>query len=103
MSIKKVLTIAPSITKRRLHIEGRRWWRRGAGGTYCKVRVWMDGELVWTSAEFGGYGDHYLTVALDWLCKEGLIPEKHDQGTRYVREELNGTYSVVDVAREKDL
>ena len=31
---------------RRISIDGRRWFRRGAGGTYCTVRIAVDGETV---------------------------------------------------------
>lgn len=91
-----------------LHIEGRRWFRRTAGNTYCTSRIFLDGKLVATLGPTGGYGDQPLTNAMEWLAANGY-PDCVDarngspKGTLYLRETLHGTYSVVDVPREKDL
>ena len=84
-----------------LHIEGRRWFRRSAGNTYCSSRIYRDGELVATLGPTGGYGDYPLQIAVEWLRKNGY-PEM-EYGTRYLREEMKSTYTVADVSREKDL
>ena len=84
-----------------LHIEGRRWFRRSAGNTYCSARIHKDGEIIATLGPTGGYGDYPLQLAVEWLRKNGY-PEA-EYGTRYLREVLRGSYSVADVQREKDL
>ena len=92
-----------------LHIEGRRWFRRTAGNTYTSVKINANGEQIAYLPYQSGYGDHYITLALDWLEKNGFITREHyanggqEDGTFYVREHLHGTYSVIDVQRQKDL
>lgn len=90
-----------------IHIEGRRWFQRLYGNTYHSVRVWVDGELELYSGETYGYGDQYLQTAFEWLFANGYANqeerEKLGSFTRYLREVLHGTYSVVDVERKKDL
>ena len=85
-----------------LHIEGRRWFERTNGNTYHSVTIWKDGEhLVRLPFQYG-YGEHWLQTALDYLAENGMA-EKGQYGTRYLREDLGGTYSVIDVQRKKDL
>ena len=86
-----------------LHIEGRRWFQRTAGNTYHTVRIFIDGECVHTSECTYGYGDCFLQTALDWLKANGFAPKDAKYGTLYLRETLGGTYSTIDVGREKDL
>lgn len=105
-----------------LHIEGRRWFQRGPGNTYHSVRIFKEGTLLVTLPYQYGYGEGYLQTALDWLRDNGHIPDEcqrckasrgtHNSsdhgflphyGTQYIREELGGTYSVVDVGRKSDL
>ena len=87
-----------------IHIEGRRWFQKTYGNTYHTVRIWTDGKDVITSEKRYGYGDQYLQTAYEMMEEAGLIPVGTPYGgTRYLREELGASYSVVDVAREKDL
>ena len=92
------------------HIEGRRWFQRSAGNTYHSVKVWRDGKLIVTTPRHYGYGEQYLETALAILAERGDITRHRykngsyeESGTRWIREELNASYSVVDVARESDL
>lgn len=103
-----------------LHIEARRWFERTNGNTYHSVRIFKDGEqIVFLPFQYG-YGEQWLQTALDWMREQGLIPnvcqrcEKDRNnckclqfnaayGTLYLRETLNGSYSVIDVNRKKDL
>lgn len=94
-----------------LHIEGRRWFHRGPGNTYHSVRIFRDGVLAVYLLYAYGYGDQWLQTAWDWLTVNGHpeLGERHANGalvhygTQYLREVLKGTYSVIDVARKKDL
>lgn len=86
-----------------LHIEGRRWFQKSAGNTYHTARIFIDGKLTHITPKAYGYGDGYLQSAIDLLKHEKRIPEDAEYGTYYLRETLGGTYSVIDVAREKDL
>lgn len=92
-----------------LHIAGKRWFRKSTGNTYTSVQIFANGEQLAYLPHQGGYGDHYITLALDWLEANGYIKREHfrngasEDGTFYVREHLHGTYSVTDVARKKDL
>lgn len=86
-----------------LHIEGRRWFQCSAGNTYHSVNIFLNGQHVWYSGRHYGYGDCFLQTAMDWLKANGHVPSNAKYGTLYLRETLGGTYSVSDVAREKDL
>jgi len=95
--------------KHSLHIETRRWFRRSAGNTYMTAAIHLDGARVVKIGPTGGYGDHGLTLAFDWLEENRYIEREHyanggkEDGTRPLREDLGGTYSVVDVGRQGDL
>jgi hypothetical protein len=86
-----------------LHIEGRRWFRKGPGNTYHSVRIWKDGKQIAYLPYAYGYGDGFLQTAIDWLKENNHVPQDAQYGTLYLRETLNGTYSVIDVERKKDL
>lgn len=86
-----------------LHIEGRRWFQRTYGNTYHSVRIFSKGECIATLPYQYGYGDCFLQTALDWLKEHNLVPADAEYGTRYLREVLGGTYSVIDVDRKRDL
>jgi hypothetical protein len=85
------------------HIEGRRWFRRTYGNTYTSAYIYQDGQCIAKLGPTGGYGDHFITMAIDWLKANGLVPADAGWGTRYLREELGASYSVTDVTRERDL
>lgn len=91
------------MAKHSIHIAGTRWFQRSAGNTYHKVRVFVDGELRADSDVTYGYGDAYLQTALDILKREGLVPQDAPYGSLYLAETLGASYSVADVARQKDL
>lgn len=87
--------------KETLHIESRRWFQRTYGNTYHSVRIFVGDREHYIPFSYG-YGEQWLQTALDWLASEGLA-EKGQYGTRYLREELGGTYSCIDVTRKRDL
>jgi hypothetical protein len=93
---------------KKLEIRGRRWYRRGAGGVYCKAYIYINDKLVHTTPEQYGYGDHYLTLAKDWLTRngylEGLLDDERDP-IWYLRDKhgIDLQYGVTDVPRERDL
>lgn len=86
-----------------LHIEGRRWFQRTWGNTYHSVRIFADGKQIAYLPFAYGYGEGWLQTAIDWLKQQELIPADAQYGTLYLRETLNGTYSVADVTRKRDL
>lgn len=94
-----------------IKIYGRRWFRRTYGGTYFRVYIYVDGELVHESPLHSGYGDYYLEVATQWLEDEGYIPPRPESrngsrppGWAWIRDTLKipFQYSAVDVKRQKD-
>ncbi len=100
----------PIVLPTALHIEGRRWFQRTAGNTYHSVRIFANGALLASLPYQYGYGDQWIETALQWLHANGHIRrERYDNGsykesgTLYLRESLGATYSVIDVARQKDL
>lgn len=93
---------------KKLHIYGRRWYRRGAGGVYCKAYIYINDKLVHVTPEQYGYNDHYLTLATDWLRREGYLEGllAPDEPIWYLRDKKiipDLMYSVTDVPRERDL
>ena len=92
----------------KLDIRGRRWYRRGAGGVYCKAYIYINDKLVHVTPEQYGYGDHYLTLAKDWLMRNGyltgLLDDERDP-IWHLRDKhgINLYYGVTDVPRERDL
>ncbi len=92
-----------------LHINGRRWFNGRFGNTYHTTQVFENGELVFSSEPDSGYGEAYLQTAFNWLAHNGHpeLLEKDGSvcsvGTRFLREEMGGTYTVSDVLRESDL
>ena len=78
------------------HIEGRRWFSKTSGNTYHTTTLFYnDGSSEQSPIQYG-YGEAYLQTAFNMMG----LPYG---GTRVLREELGITYSVADVAREKDL
>ncbi len=90
---------------KRLEIAGRRWYRRGAGGVYCKAYIYINDKLVHVTPEQYGYGDHYLTLATQWLRENGYIELDERDPLWRLRDEKKFElhYSVTDVKRERDL
>lgn len=93
---------------KKLEVRGRRWFRRGAGGVYCKAYIYINDKLVHVTPEQYGYGDHYLTLAKDWLMRNGYLvglldDERDPLWTLRDRHKIDLQYGVVDVARERDL
>ena len=92
-----------------MHIEGRRWFESTNGNPYHSVRIFDDGECIAHVPFAYGYGDQYIETALQWLEDNGHIEREtwasgnKKTGTRYLRENLNASYSVIDVTRKKDL
>ncbi len=94
-----------------LHIEGRRWFQRGPGNTYHSVRIFRDNAQIAYLPFAYGYGEGFLQTAWEWLGANGypeLLPRRANgswvnYGTQYLREVMNGTYSVIDVSRKRDL
>lgn len=94
-----------------IHIEGRRWFQKTYGNTYHSVRIFKEGQqIAYIPFEYG-YGDQFLQTAFDWLAHNGMpeLLETHangipkHSGTRYLREVMESTYSVIDVQRKKEL
>jgi hypothetical protein len=88
-----------------LHIDGRRWFQRSAGNTYHSVTVFVNGETLRAPYSYG-YGDQFLQTAGELLAAAGYDVKTNRPGclgTRHLREELGGTYSVSDVSRKKDM
>lgn len=86
-----------------MHIECRRWFGRTNGNTYHSVVIHFDAERSVDLGIHYGYDEQCLQTALDWLKANGHAPEDAEYGTRYLREELGASYSIADVARERDL
>lgn len=95
-----------------LHIEGRRWFQRTYGNTYHTATIYKDGVCVYKSPKQYGYGEQFLQTAWEWLGRNGYPDcaepgtngfRWKNYGTQYLRETLGGSYSVIDVARERDL
>ena len=90
---------------KKIEIYGRRWFRRGPGGVYCKAYIYINDKLVHVTSEEYGYGDHYLTLAKNWLMRNGYVELEENEPFWFVRDKygIDLRYSVIDVRRERDL
>lgn len=92
---------------RTLRIVGRRWFQKTYGNTYHTAEIILDGKTIHKTPISYGYGDQYLTSAVEWLQRVGLLPDNITGhiGTRYLREEsgYEFSYDVQDVPRQRDL
>lgn len=90
-----------------VHVVGRRWYRRGAGGVYCTVDIYIDGEKKTTLPMGYGYGDHYQTRAMEWMKERGYIPPAYASSCAlwHIAEKMGFKYThdVYDVKRQRDL
>ena len=91
---------------KKIEVQGRVWWRRGyGGGEYCKAYVYVNDKLVHVTEEAYGGGDHYLTLATDWLVRSGYIKLGKYEPIWYLRDKhgLDLVYGKTEVRRERDL
>jgi len=93
-----------------ISIQGRRWFQRSAGNTYCSASILVNGEPVHELPRQYGYGDYYLQAATEWLDENGYIHPEHYKwgGTEPLwqvqdREGFDLYTTVADVSRERDL
>lgn len=110
LEIARRLEHVPNGNPRTITILGRRWFRKGPGNTYHSAEITVDGEPVEGIDYASGYGEQYLYNAFYKLEKLGLITPMersgmmHESPWRWAeRNHVKLTYSVVDVARKKDL
>lgn len=92
----------------KLEIQGRRWYRRGAGGVYCTAHIYINDKLVHVTPEQYGYGDMYLTHAKNWLTDNGYFNGllADNEPIWFLRDKKivpQLSYYVTDVKRERDL
>lgn len=60
-----------------IHINGRRWFDRSAGNTYCSFQILVNGEIFLAEGYQYGYDDHYRDLAMEALAELGLIDAEH--------------------------
>lgn len=97
----------PDRTLKTVHVVGRRWYRRTYGGVYCTVDIYINGKLAAHLSPQYGYGDHYMTLALDWLKRNDYIPPQYKDAHAlwWLQDKMDFklTNEVHDVKRERDL
>lgn len=93
-----------------IEVQGRRWFRRGAGGTYNTASIYVNDQKVHDLDMQYGYGDHYLWRAFDWLENNGYFVRE-----RYGNSGMEAPWMVAqrmgfkllnyvtDVKRQRDL
>lgn len=86
-------------------IIGRRWFQKLYGNTYHSAEIHLNGEFYASTGKHYGYGEQFLTTAMEQLAKDGIVDWKRGTApTIWARE--NGISMIVsasDVRREKDL
>ena len=100
----------PTLTNIGYHVHGRRWFQRSYGNTYNSVTIYKGGEQVAYLPRTYGYGDYWLQRAHEWMGEHAFpeLKDRHENGapkhntTSYFRDH-GISYSVDDVARERDL
>lgn len=107
----KTKIAAPALPKS-IVILGNRWFDRVNGNTYNTAEIIVDGVTVHKTLRQYGYGDHYLTLAEEWLDSSGIVPARpkhangsHTPGWQCWRDDLGiaYTYRASDVQRKRDL
>jgi len=97
--------------KTNYHIEGRQVPRRMYGGMYCTVRIFHKGEqIAYLPLEYG-CDSYILQRAYEWLGEHGhpQLKECYENGypkyarSQYLRDVLHSSYSIITVARKRDL
>jgi hypothetical protein len=96
---------------RSITIIGRRWFQRTYGNTYHSVKVYVDGDCVYSSGQVYGYDEAYIQTAWQWLRSNGYAPDAAEYehgGCEAIwqwaeRNNVTLVREVSDVAREKDL
>ena len=87
------------------HIEIRVWYSRIGNPVYT-YSVYQNGECIEYSTEPQyGNGDMALNNVIKMLLNKLEIEHTENKwyGSRYLREILKSTYSVIEVGRKKDL
>lgn len=91
-----------------LTIIGREWCNRA--GSYQSTEVIVDGATVYKSLPIRCYGEHYLTMAADWMAANGYLKrEVAANGSSsplwVVCQDNNVVLNrqLIQVARERDL
>lgn len=107
----KSFILNPETTSiKEISIVGRRWFRKGYGGTYHTAAIAVDGKPVAKTEYQYGYGDQYLETGWQWLEDNGYVPKRaqanggHTSPWRAAEElGIKLTYYAIDVKRQKDL
>jgi hypothetical protein len=100
----------PTTSIKEISIVGRRWFRKGYGGTYHTATIAVDGKPVGKTPYQYGYGDQYLETGWQWLEENGYVP-KRAQGNggstspwRAAQDlGIKLDYYAIDVKRQRDL
>lgn len=100
-------TLAKRKKPKSITIIGRRWFARTYGNTYHSAEILVDGVPVGKIQAYG-YGDQYVYNAMSWLAKneyiKGYGDDQHSIPWRWAEDnKVVLTYTVSDVARQKDL
>jgi hypothetical protein len=103
----ELLRAAVPINQRvqRIKIVGREWWRRGIGGTYNTVEIWVNDQHVAKLSQAGG-SNMTEQRARDWLVtNKYLTPVNEHEPLWQMRDRLGFVLdcSKIDVARERNL
>ena len=56
-----------------ISVTGKKWFDNGAGNTYFRALIQVDGEIVAKLPFQYGYGDHYLDESTAWLAENDYI------------------------------
>jgi hypothetical protein len=91
---------------RSITVVGRRWFRRGYGGTYHTAEIFVNGERVHKTPEQYGYDKQYLWTAWEWLVQSGQIPPlpRNESPWNWCKDHgIELDYYAHDVRRERDL
>mgnify|MGYP003528220226 FL=1 len=89
---------------KKVHVVGRRWYRRSYGGVYHVVDVYVDDEKVARVGPAYGYDDGYEQTAMDWLIANNYLPPRPEGDPPWYwfgKLGIEYTRRVYDVKRER--
>ena len=62
---------------RSIFIESRAYFDKTGGNTYFSARISVDGKLIGALPFQYGYGNHFETMALEWLKANDVVDPEH--------------------------
>jgi hypothetical protein len=89
---------------RSIFVETREWYDKTGGQCYYSSRIWVDGQLIYTTGMTYGYGSQCEYDATKILAYRGILPDTvGGRSIRWVRDLGIDVYTVKYESKKRDL